>query len=444
MCVQVSYAQQKQPKKTRILIIFDASNSMWGEWDKTTKIESARKILSATVDSLRHVPNLELALRIYGHQVAIEPGKQDCNDTKLEIPFGPNNHTDIIRKIRTVIPKGTTPIARSLEYAGADFPDASTRNIIVLITDGIEACDEDPCAVSKALGEKGISVKPFVVGIGLDIDHLMGLQCIGTFFDASNESDFSEVMKVVIAQALNNTTVQIDLMNTAKQPKETNVTCSLYDQRTGALKKSLTHTLNYKGNPDTITLDPLSTYKMVVHSIPQVTVENIKIMAGEHTHIVAHTPQGLLRLKMAGYSGKTPIVTVIRQSKGNGNTIHHQYMNSTEKLITGKYDLEVLTIPRLYFNEVSISQSEVTKIEIPRVGYLNYSMGRKVHAQIFKDDTNKDEWVYNINPDVMFDQLEMLPGKYKIIYREADAQKTIHTRIVKFTIYSADQTTVNL
>jgi Ca-activated chloride channel family protein len=30
------------------------------------------------------------------------------------------------------------------------------RNVIILITDGIEACDEDPCAVSRALMAKGM------------------------------------------------------------------------------------------------------------------------------------------------------------------------------------------------------------------------------------------------------------------------------------------------
>ena len=29
--------------------------------------------------------DIELALRLYGHQTPIEPGKQDCNDTRLEL-----------------------------------------------------------------------------------------------------------------------------------------------------------------------------------------------------------------------------------------------------------------------------------------------------------------------------------------------------------------------
>ncbi|MBK9638483.1 MAG: hypothetical protein IPO63_11975 [Bacteroidetes bacterium] len=49
-----------------------------------------------------------------------------------------------------ISPSGTTPIARSLEECGGDFPKSQARNIIILITDGIEECNGDPCAVSAS------------------------------------------------------------------------------------------------------------------------------------------------------------------------------------------------------------------------------------------------------------------------------------------------------
>ena len=79
-----------QPQiKTRILFIFDASNSMLAYWSSDVKINVAKKMLLQLIDSLQKVPNTEIALRIYGHQSPVPP--QDCNDTKLEVPFGPNN-----------------------------------------------------------------------------------------------------------------------------------------------------------------------------------------------------------------------------------------------------------------------------------------------------------------------------------------------------------------
>lgn len=119
VCSGTSFSQQQL---TRILFIFDASNSMNGKWEGATKIERAREIMEKTVHDLEGIPNLELALRVYGHQSPITPTFQDCDDTKLEVPFSKDNHQKIINFINYVEPKGTTPIARSLEAAADDFP----------------------------------------------------------------------------------------------------------------------------------------------------------------------------------------------------------------------------------------------------------------------------------------------------------------------------------
>mgnify|MGYP000415697968 CR=1 FL=1 len=102
-----SQADNKEPL-TRILFIFDASNSMHGKIGNFSKIQVAQKIMSETLDSLEDVENLELALRVYGHQKDIRLGPQDCEDTKLEVPFGGNNAIAIKKKIQTINPKGTT------------------------------------------------------------------------------------------------------------------------------------------------------------------------------------------------------------------------------------------------------------------------------------------------------------------------------------------------
>ncbi len=164
-----------QPPLTRMLFVMDASNSMNAFWGNQPKINTARELLLKSLKELEGQPDLELALRLYGHQTPIQPGKQDCDDTRLEVPFGPNNIPGIRSTLQSVRCLGTTPIARSLEKAAGDFPAITTkagerkvRNVIILITDGIEACDEDPCAVSRALQAKGIVLKPFVIGVGLE------------------------------------------------------------------------------------------------------------------------------------------------------------------------------------------------------------------------------------------------------------------------------------
>ena len=69
----------------RILFVFDASQSMLGRWQSGRKIDIAKKLLSNITDSLKDVENLELALRVYGHQSSYPP--QECNDTKFRNKF---------------------------------------------------------------------------------------------------------------------------------------------------------------------------------------------------------------------------------------------------------------------------------------------------------------------------------------------------------------------
>ena len=132
-----------------------------------TRIQAAKELLANAIDSLVGTPNLEVALRVYGHQSPITLTSQDCADTKLEVPFSKDNFTKIKYRIKSIEAKGTTPIARSLEAAASDFPDTNSINIIILITDGLEACDNDPCVIAKKLHDKGVRVTPFVIGLGI-------------------------------------------------------------------------------------------------------------------------------------------------------------------------------------------------------------------------------------------------------------------------------------
>jgi Ca-activated chloride channel family protein len=110
---QAKPANQQTIPLTRILLIFDCSNSMFGLWESDSKYNIARRLVSKMVDSLDRQQNVELALRCYGHQKKYPP--QDCDDTNLEVPFSKGNAWLIKAKLDKLKPSGTTPIALSLE-----------------------------------------------------------------------------------------------------------------------------------------------------------------------------------------------------------------------------------------------------------------------------------------------------------------------------------------
>lgn len=439
-----SFSAQSQ-ELTRILFIFDASNSMNGKWEGATKIVRAREILTAAIKDLEGVPNLELALRVYGHQSPITPTYQDCNDTKLEIEFEPNNHQQIVNFINFVEPKGTTPIANSLAAAAGDFPDRKARNVIILITDGLEACDGFPCAVAKQLKDKGVDVTPFVVGLGIDLSYLNDFSCIGRFYEASTLTSFKKVMKSILSDVINSTSVQIDLQDESLQPTETNRTLFLYKAGTKELRYTFMHTLNVHGNPDTITIiDPEMKYDMVVNTLPRVEVKNITIQKGMHNHITAYTPQGKLSVKIKGRTKKNEVKVIVRHD-GKVRTLNVQDMKEVQQYIVGKYDVEVLTLPRLYFDDIDITQNGYEYINIAGSGIFRYQATKLIDAQLFvKAKSGEYEWVFDLDTQKTKGDVYLQPGDYKIVYRQHQTVSTDYTLIKTFMVQSGETTSVNL
>ena len=433
--VTFSFSQETEPTTTRILFIFDGSNSMFGEWQSNRKIEVAKKLMTETMEELEGIPNLEVALRMYGHQTKIRPGQQDCSDTKLEVPFAPNNFSKIKSKIRSLEPKGTTPIARSLLEAGEDFPPReNTRDVIILITDGIEACDEDPCAVAKMLKEKGIELRPYVIGIAMDTDAMMNFNCIGKTYDAMTEESFKSVMKVVMSEALNNTTAQVLLNNIKGQPKETDVPMTFYDQKTGKIMYTFMHTLDEFNNPDTLTMSPLYTYKMVVHTTPQVEIKDIKLTPGDHTVIEANTPQGRLDIKFMGAGDQFTETMCVVKKRGENTTLHNQKMNTMDYYLVGEYDIEILTYPRIKFEKVKIEQSRTKKIEIQQNGKLNLVLPSFGKASLFVNRKGIREWVCNLDKEKLDHYINLQPGDYTLVYRPERTRSSAYTIAKDFSI----------
>lgn len=435
-----SQVRYSTPVKTRILFIFDESNSMTGNWENRKKIDVAKEFLIKMVDSLGRIDNVQMALRMYGHQSPVTP--QDCNDTRLEVPFADNNAERIKLKLRTTDPKGTTPIARSLEECGDDFPPCNNcRNIIILITDGIEACNGDPCAIALTLYEKGITVKPFIIGIGLNVDFKNAFDCIGQYYNATREEEFGEIMKEVVKKAISGTTCEIDLLNTAGEPKETNVNITLLDKNTNKIHKNLIHTLNYKGNPDTLTLSENITYKMIVHTIPPVFVDNIKLIDGKHNKIVAKIPQGALNvIQNAGLELKG--TRFIVRIHGKTETLNVQQVFEPQKYITGKYDIEIFTLPRTYISALEIKQSQTTSIKIDRPGLVNVLLPTTGYGGIYKVENDNVFLVKELNM-IKNDNIYLQPGHYIAVYRPQEAKSTVFSREQHFIIRSGVSVNVN-
>jgi Ca-activated chloride channel family protein len=436
-------AQQKPRPVTRILFVFDASNSMNAKYGSGTRIEAAKSLFENFIDSLQHISNLEFGLRMYGHQKPYPP--QDCDDYKLEVPFYKGNVDLIKKKVKEVVPKGTTPIAHSLNACAGDFPDKPGINMIILITDGIEECGGDPCEVSKRLQEKGIIFKPFIIGLGLTPEQSKAFDCVGSYYDINNPTMFTNIMDVVVTQTLNKTTAQVNLLNISSQPSETDVNMTFYDQYSGNIEYNFMHTINNANVPDTLPIDPMHTYRIVTHTIPPVEIKDVKLTMGRHNVIPMDTPQGALEVKRDNttYNSNDKVKFIVRRS-GDMNTLNVQDLNRQEKYLLGTYDIEILTLPRINIENLSITQSNLKSIAIPNAGMVKISTGELGNGSIYLEEKSGLRWVANLSSTETIQTYYLQPGNYRVEFRPKSKKESAYTVEKRFTLQQDDSRTVNL
>lgn len=433
---------KKQEQLTRVLFVFDASRSMVNTHGPLTRMEGAKKLFNKFVDSLSKHKNMQFALRMYGHTVKYPPG--NCNDTKLIVPFGKNNLTLIKQKVAAAQPTGITPIEHSLIQAANDFPDNKAVNMIIIITDGIEECGGDPCKARQKLMEKGIVFKPFIIGIGLTPEQIKTFECVGNYYDYDNANTFNSITDIVIKQKLNKTSAQVNLLDTKSKPTETNVNMTFYDVKKNQYVYNYIHTINYAGNPDTLYIDDYPTYKVVAHTIPPVESKEVKLTVGKHTFIPIDAAQGFIQLSrnVGVYNYNEKVKTVIRRN-GDMQTLNVQQMNTSEKYLVGKYDLEILTLPRTYIYGVEVEQSKTKQLEIASAGMLGIKCLESGDGCIMQEKNGKVEWVCNLSAATQ-QTYYLQPGNYRLEWRSKSLKGSIYTIEKKFTIRSDTETTIEL
>jgi Ca-activated chloride channel homolog len=437
----ICLAQKKaEVKPIRILFVFDASKSMTAKHQNSTRMDGAKNLFYRFIDSLGRDKRIQFALRMYGHTVKYPPG--DCKDSKLIIPFSTGNLEAIKQKVSEAKPTGITPIEHSLTEAARDFKDNKTENIVILITDGIEECGGDPCKARQKLMEKGIIFKPFIIGIGLSPEQIKTFECVGTFYDYDKPGTFTEIAGIIQRQQLNKTSLQVNLLDRMSQPNETNVNMTFYDLGRNEYKYNYIHTMNSRGVPDTLYVDDYPTYKIVAHTIPPTESKDTKLAQGKHNIVAIDAPQGYLSIRRSegAYNSNERVKCVIRKTN-EMNTLNVQPLNTTEKYLIGMYDIEVLTLPRVYINQNSIEQSKINHIEIPNAGLLQIKALEPGEGCILVKRNGRLEWVCNLNSQTL-QAYSLQPGNYVAAWRASSMRGSIYTVEKKFTIQPNTQTTV--
>jgi Ca-activated chloride channel homolog len=443
LTVRISFAQktvqQKIPEKTRILFVLDGSGSMNATWSNDlSRMDVAKGILARLVDSLRVNPNLELALRVYGHRYSRQAN--NCTDSKLEIPFGIRNHNAIIDKIKEIVPKGTTPITYSVLQAANDFPiNPGYRNILILITDGVESCGGDPCSVSLELQRKGVFLRPYIIGLG--VQGGKALECMGKYIDSQDATTFNKVLNETIETTFAKTTVTVELLDGNGNRDETNLDVSFINSMTSTSMYEFVHYRDGRGDPDTVEIDPVLSYNIIVNTVPPLVVQNIHINAGEHNVIAIPAPQGTL---IAKPEGKGNPFSVIVRKKGESQSLNQQRSNEAYRYLVGEYEVETQTLPRRIFS-IQIENDQIKSLTLPPTGLVNINTIAPGYGTLFEIlENGETRWVCQLDESRFQHSFNLLPGKYKLAFRAKYAGGSKYTAIRNFEVRSGESLNVKL
>jgi len=132
-----------------VMFIIDGSGSMWGNAGGQSKIEAAKQVFEEIVPQLPS--EVRVGLAAYGHR-----RKGDCNDIETLIPPGSNDRFALLQKVKAIQPKGKTPITKTVTQVANSLKGREVETTIILVSDGKETCEGDPCAAVRALKEAGI------------------------------------------------------------------------------------------------------------------------------------------------------------------------------------------------------------------------------------------------------------------------------------------------
>lgn len=195
------------------MLVFDGSGSMsemgFNLLDEPRIFEARR----AVQDSMPQIAAVRrVGLVIYG------PGRPEaCGNIQLRFAPRPNAAGPIIDAVDRLQPAGETPLTKAVERAAEVLNYREEPGAIVLLTDGKETCDGQPCALAATLASEAHDLTVHVIGFKVRDDH----------FGWDNPQDEGYERRVTVARCL------------ADQTGGTYASAETLDELTEALTRTL-------------------------------------------------------------------------------------------------------------------------------------------------------------------------------------------------------------
>ena len=365
--ISIIWGQNNTLIQPRILFLVDGSSSMLESWQANQiRFKAAGKIIDQIVDSIHKVnPNVEFGLRVYGHQHTAQ--ENNCFDTKLEVPFGKSNATQLFLRMNSLKPLGVSPIAYSLkEAAENDLINTSNYNYsLILITDGGESCNGNICEVVKLLLEKKIKFQPYIIGL-INYQPLeLQYACLGTYLKVTNDAEATLATHTIL-QAYKPKFLVPELKTTTAE-----------DYLSGL-----------KANMNEIKpINRIAYFKIVI--APK--LNQVKLLANKKPLLLSDTSDEAMERKIdtifltqINSLNKLPYVHLAFE-----NTVLKPYWLSTIKLLVPETPVEVDTLALAYLSCIKKLRSFEIKYNIPNP-YSGMAAKKITYRQEEESEMNRD------------------------------------------------------
>jgi hypothetical protein len=205
-------ALQASTLTVNVELILDASGSMAETLPGTenqSRMDAAKTAMRDVIERIPEREGLNVGFRIYGHEGSNSQADRavSCRATELLVPLAGVDKSALLAQVDTFEPTGWTPLALALESAAGDFEPGgeSVTNAIIMVTDGEETCDGDPCQVAGALHAADIALTTHVVGFALTGEQQQAVRCIaeeggGQLYAAEDAESLSEAVFAAFTQ----------------------------------------------------------------------------------------------------------------------------------------------------------------------------------------------------------------------------------------------------
>jgi len=176
-----------------VVLVLDASGSMWGQINGVSKVEIARASVKDLLDQWS--AGDQLGLVAYGHR-----RKGDCADIETLIPYGPLDASAYLKKVNGLNALGMTPLSAAVIHGAEQLKSSEQKATVILVSGGEETCKMDPCKVGAELEKNGVDFTAHVIGFDVpNPAHQAQLKCLadatgGRYFNARDAGELKTAL----------------------------------------------------------------------------------------------------------------------------------------------------------------------------------------------------------------------------------------------------------